>query len=166
MPVTWPLQNECDTFYGNPRGKPGMANPTWEAANIVSIKPPFRMTYDGMPIKGIRIHRKCSESLFAVLTRLWDASAHDQALLDHWGVSIYGGAYNYRLMRGGNQLSMHSWGCAIDLDPARNSFHNTTPRFAQFPQVTSAFDAAGWTWGGRWQGQSCDGMHFQAARVG
>jgi hypothetical protein len=163
---TWPLQSECDQFYGNPRGKPGQVNPTWEAANIVAMKPPFRMTYAGMPIKGIRIHKKCSNSLFAVLTNLWIASGHDQDKLDHWGVSIYAGAFNYRLMRNGTSLSMHSWGCAIDLDPANNGMGDTTPRFANFPVVLAAFADEGWVWGGNWKGKSCDGMHWQAARVG
>lgn len=165
MPTTWPTQAECDQFYGNPRGKPGQPNPTWEAANIISIKPPYRMTYDGVPIKGIRIHRKCAASLLDALTGIWNAAGHDQAKVDEWGASIYGGAYNYRLMRGGTRLSMHSWGCAIDLDPARNGFRDPTPRFLQYPQVYRAFEAQGWTWGGRWKGDSCDGMHFQAARV-
>ena len=61
---------------------------------------------------------------------------------------------------------MHSYGCAIDLDPANNplgrawrSDAGMIPRF-----VIEAFTAEEWTWGGRWARP--DPQHFQAARVG
>jgi hypothetical protein len=157
----WPMQADCNRFYGNPRGTNGGPSAAWESANLVSVKPPYRMTYAGKPVSGIRIHRKCAESLKRVLARIWDAAGRDQATVDRWGASIYGGAYNYRLMRGGNALSMHSWGCAIDLDPARNGLGDQTPHFANVPEVLEAFAAEGWEWGGDWSRR--DGMHWQAA---
>ncbi len=158
---TWPLQKDCDRFYGNPRGANGKPSAKWESENLVSVRPPFKMTYAGKPISGIRVHKKCAESLKRVLARIWEAAGKDQATVDRWGVSIYGGAYNYRLMRGGNSLSMHSWGCAIDLDPARNGLGDQTPHFANVPEVLAAFAAEGWEWGGDWSRR--DGMHWQAA---
>jgi hypothetical protein len=84
-------------------------------------------------------------------------------------VSIFGGVVQYRLMRGGDQLSIHSYGAAIDLDPGRNALHNQTPRFAKFEEVLKAFADEGWTWGGDWNGNGSsaderrpDGMHWQA----
>lgn len=163
--TTWPLQKDCDRFYGNPRDPKDRSRPSaaWEAANLVSIKPPYRMTYDGKPIRGIRVHKKCAESLLRVLTAIWEASGRQQSVVDAWGASIYAGAYNFRLMRGGSSLSMHSWGCAIDLDPARNGMGDTTPNFAKHSAVLKAFADEGWEWGGDWSGKSCDGMHWQAA---
>lgn len=164
----WPKQSECDAFYGNPRGLGDEPSLRWEAANIIRISAPFVLRYDGKPVSGIRVHKKCAEAYGRVFARIWEAAGHDQAVIDRWGASIYGGAYNYRLMRGSSALSMHSWGCAIDLDPDENAFHDITPRFASAPQsaVVSAFEAEGAIWGGRWSGRSCDGMHFQFARVG
>jgi hypothetical protein len=49
------------------------------------------------------------------------------------GIDLYGGCFNYRKMRNSNQWSKHSWGIAIDLDPARNTLKETkrTARFAR-----------------------------------
>lgn len=161
---TWPSQSEVlsnRSIYGDPRGKDRTRmSPVWEAANITTIVPPFRMTYAGTPIKRIRVHRHCAESLSRVLGNLLDAAGGKQATLDHWGVSIFGGVVMYRLMRGGDRLSIHSYGAAIDLDPARNGLGDQTPRFAQFPYVLEAFRAERWIWGGDWSRK--DGMHWQA----
>ena len=78
----------------------------------------------------------------------------------------------FKTMTGNSRtLSMHSYGCAIDLDPARNGWKDRTPRFAQFPQVLAAFRSEGWKWGGDWNGngssadeRQADGMHWQATR--
>lgn len=164
-PITvWPKQSACDSFYGNPRGRdPTKVSQLWALTNLTTIKPPFRMTYDGKPISSIRIHKKCAVSLLRTLNSIWDAAGYSQAMVDAWGASIYGGAFNYRLMRGGNALSMHSWGCAIDLDPARNGFGDKNPHFAGVPLVLKAFADQGAVWGGGWS--KPDGMHFQFARV-
>ncbi|MEI7507846.1 MAG: M15 family metallopeptidase [Flavobacterium sp.] len=100
-----------------------------------------------------------------IFDAIWLASDKNQKIIDDWGVSVFSGSYNYRVMRGGNVLSMHAYGCAIDLDAPRNWFHDQNPHFEKVPQVLRAFEDEGWTWGGSWSGRSKDGMHFQAARV-
>lgn len=164
--MTWPLQRDCDSFYGNPRGAGGRANPAFEA-NLVTVAAPYQLYYGKTPIRGVRVHRKCADSLRRVFARIWDASGHQQSVVDDWGASAFAGSYVFRNKRGGGTLSMHAYGCAIDLDPARNAMGNTRPNFARLgPRaVVAAFEAEGWTWGGRWTGRSCDGMHFQAART-
>jgi len=154
---TWPLQKDCDTFYGNPRGGTGKASASWESANLTLVKCPWVLRYDGKPVKGLRVHKKCAESLQRVLAAIWDRLGHDQAEIDRIGMSIYGGGYNFRKMRGGSALSMHSWGCALDFDPARNGMGDTTPNMDK--RVVEEFEREGWEWGGHWK----DGMHFQAA---
>lgn len=165
--TNWPTQAQVlsnRSVYGDPRGRDRTRmSPAWEAANIVYITPPFRMTYAGQPVKKIRVHKHCAQSLLQVLNNLLKAAGGKQATLDYWGVSIFGGVVMYRLMRGGASLSIHSYGAAIDLDPARNGLGDHTPRFAQFPEVLKAFADEGWVWGGKWSRP--DGMHFQAAIV-
>ena len=157
MANSWPLQSQCDTFYGNPRGSGGHADPSWEAANLVRVKVPFLMTYAGQPVSSVKIHRKCADSLSRVLTAILVSANHNQKLLDAWGASIFGGSYNFRLMRNSTHLSMHSYGCAIDLDPANHPMKMFSKPFV--PQVVKAFTDEGWV------NLPKDKMHFQAAIV-
>jgi D-alanyl-D-alanine carboxypeptidase len=161
----WPHQSEVDTFYGNPRGKDGQASGKWESANITKVKTPWKLvtSWDGMTVSGIRVHSKCADSLLTVFEKIWNSAGNDQTKINEWGMNLYGGGFNYRLMRGSTRLSMHSWGCAVDFDPARNGFGDSTPNFANFPQVLDAFANEGWTWGGKWT--KADGMHWQAADI-
>lgn len=171
--TNWPLQRDCDSFYGNPRGKNStQASAKWESEYLVSFKPPFRITYAGKPVSQFKVNKNCLVGFQEAFNNLLNAAGGKQKTLDHWGVSIFAGCYNYRLMRGGNNLSMHSWGCAIDLDPARNGLGDNTPRFAQFPEVLDAWAKTGAIWGGDWNGNNntlderrCDGMHWQFARL-
>ncbi len=159
----WPLQRDCDAFYGNPRGANGRASAQWEAANLVIVQAPYQLYYGKTPIRGVRVHRKCAESLRRVFTRIWDAAGRDQAVVDAWGASAFSGAYVFRNKRGGGTLSMHAYGCAIDFDAARNAMGNRRPNFGRPgpDAVVKAFAAEGWIWGGVFN----DGMHFQAARI-
>ena len=78
---------------------------------------------------------------------------------------LCGGAFNFRLKRGGNSLSIHSWGAAIDLDPERNALGRRYRAGAgMMPMaVVEIFAAEGWVWGGPWSRP--DAMHFQAAVI-
>lgn len=166
----WPHQSEIAKFYGNPQGRAGRASAVWEAANLVKVVAPWRMvtawkTPDGTHarVSSVRVHRLCAESLSRVFAAIWEASGRSQAQIEAWGCHLFGGAYNFRLMRGGTRLSMHSYGCAIDLDPERNAMGNRNPNFGSIRVVRQAFDDEGWEWGGDWS--SPDGMHWQAART-
>ncbi|HQS09488.1 MAG TPA: M15 family metallopeptidase [Xanthobacteraceae bacterium] len=151
----WPLQKTCTDFYGDPRDE------EWEGRNLVVVKCPWVLRYEGKPVAGIRIHRKCAASLEQVLADIWARVGKSQAEIDRIGMSVYGGSFNFRPMRGVKSLSMHAYGCAIDFDPGRNGLGDKTP--AMDERVIRAFEAAGWEWGGHWSRP--DGMHFQAART-
>lgn len=163
--MKWPLQSECDNFYGDPRGRNGQPSPKWEAENLVRVIPPYQMFYIGQPVKSIRVHKKCASSMLKALVAIRTATKGDTKLLTASGANALGGTYNFRLMRGGSRLSMHSYGCAIDLDPGRNGMGVTKPHFLKYPFIIKAFEDQGAVWGGRWAGRACDGMHFQFARV-
>jgi len=163
--VNWPKQIDCDIFYGNPRGRNGVASQKWELENLVPVIPPYQMFYAGKPIKSFRMHKKCAAPTVLALQAILEATKGSVNLLTESGANVFGGSYNFRLMRNGTKLSMHSWGCALDLDPANNGLGDTTPKITKYPFIIKAFEDQGAVWGGRWAGSSCDGMHFQFARL-
>lgn len=163
----WPLQADLDKFYGNPRGRsnPSVVNLIWAVDKLGFCQPKFQLYYDNKPIKRFQAHRAVIDSLNVVFDKILEAAKGDPAVLREWGADQFGGCFNYRLKRGGNTLSCHAYGAAIDLDPARNGLGDTTPHFTSNHPVVQAFKAEGWVWGGDWSGRGIDAMHFQAARV-
>jgi hypothetical protein len=153
-----PKQSECDVFFGNPRGRNGEVNMTWKGLNITRITPPFTLKYESKKISSISIHRKCAQAALNALNDIWIASGKDQAKCDEWGISTFGGAFNYRLMRGFNRLSMHAYGCAIDFAPGRFPMGQSRKKFCN--EVISAFEKQGGIF------LKNDPMHVQFATVG
>jgi hypothetical protein len=156
----WPNQPDCAAFYGDPRLS------DFEGKHLVVMPVPWLMVtaWDGKPVKGIRVNRKCADSLARILAVIWSAAGKSQDIINEWGLNKYGGGYAFRQMRNGKSLSMHSYGCAVDFDPSFNAMGDPDPHLADCQIVIAAFEAEGWAWGGRWSNP--DGMHFQAARVG
>ncbi len=73
-------------------------------------------------------------------------------------MASFGGCFAYRPQRTGSKLSTHSWGIAIDLNPATNqqgSDGNMDPKLVEI------FRCARFQWGGDWKGKARDPMHFQ-----
>jgi hypothetical protein len=72
----------------------------------------------------------------------------------------YGGCYNARLIRDerAGRLSRHSFGIAVDVNTANNSFGG---RVSMDPRIVAAFRRWGFAWGGTWARP--DGMHFEWA---
>jgi hypothetical protein len=149
-------------FYGDPAR--GECEP-----QLVLVKPPFQMYYDGKPIssKGFRFHKKAAPALLEVLNDIWEQCDRSQAKIDKAGVSDFNGSYNHRKIRGResdpNAWSNHAYGSAIDLNAKNNALgnaHGTMPDF-----VVKAFEDRGFKWGGRYAGRK-DFMHFEAVDNG
>jgi len=79
----------------------------------------------------MRCHKLVSENFKNVFQQLLDHYGHEE--LVELGIDLFGGCFAFRKMRGGNDWSRHSWGVAIDLDPARNTLKEgkKTARFAR-----------------------------------
>jgi hypothetical protein len=168
--------------YGDPRDpdNPARASKAWASANLVAMPLPYPMRLAWEPthvVRSISCHRLVAPSLTAILKEVMtkarllvkerdgqgmSTAYYDAAvlrLLASERVDHYGGCYAYRLKRGIDQVSVHSFGAAIDLDPERNGLGDTTPEMPGW--VVAIFEAHGWVWGGRWSRP--DGMHFQRA---
>lgn len=154
----WPRDNQSDliAFYGTPGPQ--------VAAQLVDVVPPFRMYYDGKPVRAIRFHRKAAGALKAALDDIWQHYGRDQRKIDALGISKYNGAYNPRYIRGSTtKWSNHAYGAAIDLNAADNGFgagHGNIPQ-----PVIDAFKRQGARWGGDYHGRT-DPMHFEFCDAG
>jgi len=156
-----------NAFYGNPDANhDGRADPAWMKASLVRVKPPYRMKWSWAgDVTTITVHRRCAESLLRALDAVARHFGSQQAI-ERARMHLCGGAFNFRLMRGGSNLSVHSWGAAIDLDPERNGLgRRYAESLGMMPMaVVEIFAREGWEWGGRWSRP--DAMHFQAAASG
>ncbi len=160
-----PSYSQLNDFYGDPDiNDDGQPDAAWESANLTTIVPPYPMIWSWSlkPVKSIRIHKKCAESLFDALEQIGKDLPHNiraKAQLDRCG-----GGYNFRAMRLGSRLSTHSWGCAIDLAPDLNWLgRKYSENAGMMPKVAvKAFESRGWVWGGKWTRP--DAMHFQYCR--
>jgi hypothetical protein len=98
----------------------------------IDLPYPMRIAWDiDSTVKRMSCHRLVADKFKAVFTDLLAHYGYDK--IKELGIDLYGGCFNYRKMRGGSKMSMHSWGIAIDLDPARNTLKETsaTARFAR-----------------------------------
>jgi hypothetical protein len=73
-------------------------------------------------------------------------------------IESYGGCFAFRPKRTNTKLSTHIWGIAIDLNPETNAQGTAGDMDAG---VIEIFRGAGFKWGGDWERQTRDPMHFQ-----
>jgi len=75
-------------------------------------------------------------------------------------LKTWDGCFNIRKIRGGNAMSLHSWGVAVDVNAFSNGL-GKEPTLS--PGFVKCFTDAGFDWGGTWKRK--DGMHFQLAKI-
>ena len=147
--------------------------------------------FDGRVHTGrLIVHRDVARDVVAVLRRLFAARFPIRRMVpvDAYGGSDFRSieadntsAFNCRYVDGTTRWSEHAYGRAIDLNPIENPYvtsAGTTSHLASrtYLRRTSyrpgmaveggvlvrAFDAVGWSWGGRWSGVK-DYQHFSAS---
>ena len=101
---------------------------------LVTIKLPYPMRLSwakDTKVSKMSCHKLVADKFLAVFNDLLDHYGYDKIV--ELGIDLFGGCFNYRKMRGGNDFSRHSWGLAVDLDPERNKLKETsrTARFAR-----------------------------------
>jgi hypothetical protein len=130
---------------------------------LVTIDLPYDFYYDGKPVKKMRCHKLVADKFKAVFEEI--LTVYGLEKIQALGINKYGGCFNYRKMRGGTELSRHSWGVAIDLDPARNLLkeNHRTARFArpEYKPMIDIFYKHGFLSLGR--EKDYDWMHFEIA---
>jgi hypothetical protein len=133
---------------------------------LVKIKLPYPMVLawdKSVQVTSMRCHKLVADNL----TEIFEDILKEYGLpkIQQLGINIFGGCFNYRKMRGGNDWSRHSWGVAIDLDPERNLLKETskTARFArpEYKPMIDIFYKHGFLSLGR--EKNYDWMHFEIA---
>jgi hypothetical protein len=166
--MTWPRETatELRDFYGRFEFRAdGLPTKRWEDQHLTSIVLPYPMiaSWDAtVTLTRLRCHRRVAESLKRILA----------GILAHYGsvrsvqsarLHITGGMYSFRRISGSPNLSLHSYGAAIDLDPKNNPLGKPWRTGTDMIPlaVVAIFEQEGWKWGGRFT-QRKDCMHFQA----
>lgn len=164
MKGRFPKYLELNDFYGNPDiNGDGLPDRGWEIDSIMAIKPPYQMywSWSKEPVKFIRLHKRCGHYFQNALKEI--AINFDEEFIKKHQLDQCGGGYNFRLIRGSSkQLSVHSWGAAIDLAPEINWLgRKWTPDQGMMPKaIVDIFAKQGIRWGGLWN--RADAMHFEA----
>ena len=132
----------------------GSIDPTWELRNMsaIPISVSMPLSWDKTKIVSSIYGHKLMAPIFKKVFQ--DVVTYGVA--KH--IKTYGGCYNYRPKRGQSNLSTHTWGIAIDLNPETNGL-GVSPDLNL--DLVKVFEDNGFIWGGRWVGRNVDGMHFQ-----
>lgn len=154
LPTRWPRESEMHDFYG------------MVGHNQVSLELPYvmRLAWDtSKTVKAIQCHEKVHDSLGTIFSKVKD---HYGSAISDLGLDLFGGCLNVRQKKGGKSYSMHSWGIAVDLDPARNQLRWGRDKAqlakSDYDPFWSIVEGEGWVSLGR--EKNYDWMHFQAAR--
>lgn len=161
MPTTfaWPKQADVRKFYGEPGSHAA-------TAGMVDLPFPMRIAWDtSSTIRRFRCHSKVEKPLESIFQQT--LAHYGDAKIKALGLDLFGGCYNFRQMRGSKAWSMHSWGIAVDLDPAHNQLKWGRDRATFAKPAYEAFwkivEAEGAVSLGRTK--NYDWMHFQFARL-
>jgi len=128
----------------------------------INLPYPMRLAWDkNTKVKTMRCHKLVATNFTNIFKEILEVYGLEK--IQELGIDIYGGCFNFRKMRGGNDYSRHSWGIAIDLDPERNLLHETkkTARFArpEYKQMIDIFYRNGFLSLGI--EKNYDWMHFE-----
>jgi hypothetical protein len=155
----YPAQSGVAAFYGPAGGRDC-------TAGSVALPFPFPLAWDdSQRVSRFSCHARVAASLTAIFA---EAAAHyGETDFRRLRLDRFGGCYNYRPMRGGTALSMHSWGIAVDLEPLNNQLRWGKDRAAfaraEYLPFWAIVEAHGATSLGR--AKNYDWMHFQFAAI-
>jgi len=150
---SWPHYNDASDYYGAP------------GTNQVLMTLPYKMVLawdETQSVNRFSINKRCATSAKLVLQQTLDFYGYERIV--ELGLHRFGGCLNVRKMRGGTLLSTHSWGSAIDFDPARNRLKWESDRAQmakpEYRKFWTFWEEAGWVSLGR--KKNYDWMHVQA----
>lgn len=151
--------NEVIGVFGDPRPFVNSED-QWEqqALIVVPLNRPLIYAYDtNQQVRRVRAHKLLAQYLADTLDACLTAGVPFDRLK-------YGGCYMWRAKRTSAQLSLHTWGIAVDIEPGENPLGEPWVDDGKrlHPAIIATFKAQGWFWGGDFHGTK-DPQHFQWA---
>jgi hypothetical protein len=152
----WPKQADVARFFGA-AGSPDCT------AGRCQLPFAFPLAWDAdQRLTSFSCHKLVAEPLTRIFANA--AKQFGEATFRLMRLDQFGGCYNYRQMRGGSSLSMHSWGIAVDLDPVNNGLTTRAPQALfsgdDYEPFWRIVEAEGFYSLGRRENR--DWMHFEA----
>jgi hypothetical protein len=132
----------------------GSLDPRWQADFLARATLPFalKLSWDhATSVTQMTCHKRLVDVFAEVFDRIAAGGLREKT-------KTLGGCFSFRPQRNGSKLSAHAWGIAIDLNTATNEQGSSGDMDAGIVKI---FVAAGFTWGGEWEGKRRDPMHFQ-----
>lgn len=154
--MKYPLQKDVEQFYGK------------AGSNLVSLELPYTMKLAWDTKKNVTrfaCHSKVKDDLHSIFKDTLEHYGKDR--IEELGLDLFGGCYNKRKIRGGKNLSMHSWGIAVDLNPAENAYRWGKDKAVFAKSEYKPFWDIVYNYGAISLGieRNFDFMHFQFARL-
>jgi hypothetical protein len=143
--------------------KYGKPNITGEGYLVTILLPyPMRLAWDTESVVNkMRCHKLVSGRFLAVFNEIHREYGYEK--IKELGIDLFGGCFNFRKMRGGDDWSTHSWGIAIDLHPAANSLKTPYSKSLfskpEYKKLHEIFEKHGFINLGKTKGY--DSMHWE-----
>lgn len=119
------------------------------------LLPHFPPLYDGSKVTRIQMHKDAVAPFEAAMRELVDTGLIQE-------LHSFDGCWNVRNMRGLSTPSIHSWGCAFDLNASRNPLGVAWgSRPGMFSAAFVAVMRKHFDCGADWHAPRTDAMHFQ-----
>lgn len=140
----------------------GPADPLGSYLVSINLPYPMRLAWDkNVEVKTMRCHKKLAQIFVKIFQEILNTYGIEQ--IKALGLDMFGGCFVYRKMRNGQELSRHSWGIAVDLDPANNTNEQTAKNAkfakAEYKALFDIFYKNGFINYGKEKGH--DFMHFE-----
>lgn len=135
-------------------GEDGTLDPRWVQENMRRVRLPFPLKWSldpGRELTSVVCHKRLAAMVPDLFRRLEQRCGRGV-------LRSFGGCYSFRTKRGANRLSPHCWGIALDLNPETNWLGGDGDMPEEMVEV---FESFGFTWGGQWEGELREPMHFQ-----
>lgn len=133
--------------------------------NLVTVGMPYprKIAWD---LKILTNRMQCHKLVAPIFQSIHESLLKEYGLktIQELEIDIFGGCYNFRKMRGGNDWSRHSWAIAEDLNPTKNDLrmNRSTAQFAkkEYQAMIQIYYKHGFCNQGVEKGY--DFMHFEA----